>query len=235
MKVLEKYLIKLWHEAANYNNQTLTAIIDPAKKARILDIGPFRGDLILKRVKNIREAEIYAVDNDPEAIKSCKKLGIRVKQYNVEKGLPYKSNQFDIVSANQIIEHLTNIDLFVKEIHRVLKPNCYAVLSTENLSSWHNLIAMLLGWQAFSQQISTLKNIGNPLKFSQEQIIENDRHQTIFTLFGLKSLFELHGFIIEKSFGAGYYPLPNPFSEIFSKLDPNHSAFIGIKVRKPSK
>lgn len=232
MRLFEKYFTKLWHEAAQHNNQTLTEYIDPAKRAKVLDIAPFRGDLILKRVKNIKKPQIYAVDIDREAVKSCKKLGIMVKQYDIEKGLPYKSDQFDIVSANQIIEHLTNIDLFVKEIHRVLKPNCYVVLSTENLSSWHNLFAMLMGWQAFSQQISTLKNIGNPLKISPEEVVASDRHQTIFTLFGLKSLFELHGFIIEKFFGAGYYPLPSPLAKTFSKLDPNHSAFIGIKARK---
>ena len=103
MKVIGKYFIKLWHDAAKHNNQILTSYIDQAKSAKVLDIGPFRGDLILERVKNIKKPDIYAVDNDNDAIKSCQELGIKTKKYDIEKGLPYKTNEFDIVSANQII------------------------------------------------------------------------------------------------------------------------------------
>ena len=234
MKVIGKYFIKLWHDAAKHNNQILTSYIDQAKSAKVLDIGPFRGDLILERVKNIKKPDIYAVDNDNDAIKSCQELGIKTKKYDIEKGLPYKTNEFDIVSANQIIEHLINTDLFVKEIYRVLKPNGYLVLSTENLSSWHNLFALLMGWQAFSQNISHLKNIGNPLRIWGNSIGE-DIHRQIFTPRGLMELTEIHRLKIEKSFGAGYYPFWGSLSKIFSKIDLTHCAFIGLKARKPTK
>lgn len=37
-----------------------------------------------------------------------------------------------------------------------------------------------------------------------------------------------HEIFEEKILGAGYYPLPN----FFSKVDPRHSAFLTIKIRK---
>jgi len=43
-----------------------------------------------------------------------------------------------------------------------------------------------------------------------------------------KEIFEIKGFKVEKILGSGYYPLPN----LFAKLDPKHSAFLTIKVRK---
>lgn len=234
MKVIKKFFLKLWHDAAKHNNQTLSSYIEPTKSARVLEIGPFRGDLILERVKNVKKPDIYAVDIDQEAIKSCQKLGIRAKRYDIEKGLPYKSNFFDIVSANQIIEHLVDIDLFMQEIYRVIKPNGYLVLSTENLSSWHNLFAIFLGWQAFSQNISRLKNVGNPLRIWGESIGE-DIHRQIFTPRGLKEITDIHRLKIEKVFGAGYYPFWGNLSKIFSKIDPAHCAFIGLKARKAAK
>ena len=234
MDFLSNYQKKIWQSSASLNNNILISYVKPAKTARILDIGVFRGILAVERFKNIKNPHIHAVDIDDEAISSAKKLGIKTKKFNIEKGLPYKSNFFDIVSANQIIEHLVDVDLFMKEIYRVLKPKGYLILSTENLSSWHNLFALLMGWQAFSQHISHLKNIGNPLRILGNSIGENI-HRQIFTPRGLTELTEIHRLKIEKSFGAGYYPFWGSLSKIFSKIDPTHCAFIGLKARKIAK
>ena len=234
MDFLSNYQKKIWQSSASLNNNILISYVKPTKTARILDIGVFRGILVVERFKNIKNPHIHAVDIDDEAISSAKKLGIKTKKINIEKGFPYKSNFFDIVSANQIIEHLVDVDLFMEEIYRVLKPNGYLLLSTENLSSWHNLFALLMGWQAFSQHISHLKNIGNPLRIWGNSIGE-DIHRQIFTPRGLTELTEIHRLKIEKSFGAGYYPFWGSLSKIFSKIDPTHCAFIGLKARKIAK
>lgn len=231
--MLKSYLTNVWTDSAVLNNQILKSLITPAKKAKILDIGVYRAELILDRVKNIKKPEIFAVDLDSQAISSCKKMGIKAKKYNIEKGLPYKSGYFDIVSANQIVEHLVDIDMFFSEINRVLKPKGYLILSTENLSSWHNLFALLLGWQAFSQHISTKKNVGNPLKLNLE--IGGDKHDChlqIFTPRGLKDLAQIYNLKVEQQYGAGYYPFRGNLSKLLSRIDKTHSAFIGIKARK---
>lgn len=228
--VLLNYLAKIWHEAATLNNNIIISEIEPKANVNILDIGFFRGDLVTKRFKKNKNSQIYGVDIDAKAISSAKDLGIITKKYNIEKGLPYKSDFFDIVVANQIIEHLIDIDLFVKEIFRVLKPYGYVVVSTENLSSWHNIFALVLGWQAFSQHISTKIYIGNPMRLTQGEA--SDIHNKIFTLRGLKDLFNTYNFKIEGAFGAGYYPMPGILGRILAKLDPYHSAYIGFKARK---
>lgn len=231
--MLKSYLTNVWTDSAILNNQILKSLVKPQKKAKILDLGCGTGELIVERVTAINKPEIYAVEIDETHFKEIKKMGIKVIKTDIEKGLPYKNNYFDIISANQIIEHLVNVDLFMEEIYRVLKPHGYVILSTENLSSWHNLFALFLGWQAFSQHISTKKNIGNPLKLNLAVGGESyDCHIKIFTPRGLQELTQMNKLKIEKLYGAGYYPFRGILSRLLSKLDPTHSAFIGIKARK---
>lgn len=234
-KFVSKILLKIWLDSAENNKELLTNSIEPVESAKVLDIGCHNGEQILSRVKRIKNPQIYGTDIDFELIALSKKLGIKAVKSDAEKDLPFKSNFFDIVSANQIIEHLVNIDGFAKEIHRVLKPKGYLILSTENLSSWHNIFALLFGWQAFSQHISAIKSVGNPLRvFKYKNLPRGYMHNRILTPKGLTELLELHGFRMEKFFGAGYYPFPPPLSRILSKLDPTHAAFIGVKARKIS-
>jgi len=54
------------------------------------------------------------------------------KVCNVEKRLPYKSNTFDFIKAEQVLEHIKNMGCFVDECYRVLKPNGKIWLKTDN-------------------------------------------------------------------------------------------------------
>lgn len=234
-KIFKNFLKIVWLNSAKLNNQIITSLITPSKHAKILDVGCADGREIIKMVKNIKNSQIWGVDIESQAVLTAKKLGIKAAKSNIEEGLPFRSNFFDVVIANQIIEHVHNVDFFVKEIKRVIKPNGFLIVSTENLSSWHNLFALLLGWQAFSQHISTLANIGNPMRMANYTGYNiYGMHDKIFTPRGLKELFELYGFKIEKSFGAGYYPFTSIVSRTLSHIDPAHTAFIGLKARKVS-
>ena len=231
--MLKSFLLNTWTDSAILNNILLKSLIDQANKARILDVGCGTGELIIERVSVVKKPEIYAVEIDQKFFKEVKNRGIKVTKANIAKGFPYKDNFFDIVSANQIIEHVVDVDFFIEEIYRVLKPKGYLVLSTENLSSWHNIFALLLGWQAFSQHISLKKNIGNPLKLNINHSSKNyDSHIKIFTPKGLKELIELYHFKISNFYGAGYYPFRGNLSKIISTIDPTHCAFIGLKAIK---
>ena len=52
---------------------------------------------------------------------------------------------FDVVHANQVIEHVFDLDRFVSEIKRVLAPGGRAIICTENIASWHSVAALFLG------------------------------------------------------------------------------------------
>ena len=235
MKVLLKnYLWKIWLQAAQDNNARLASLVEAAKAATLLDLGCDDGVVALERVKDkITNPLIYGLDVSPQKVRLARKRGIKATVANLEHPFPYANNSFDLVTANQIIEHLVNVDGFLKEVHRVLKPGGYLILSTENLSSWHNIVALLFGWQAFSQHISLVRNVGNPLRpFGYGKSKPQGMHVRIFTPRGLREMLEIYRLVVERTFAAGYYPFPPPVSGLFSVVDRVHAAFIGVKARK---
>lgn len=69
---------------------------------------------------------------------------------------------FDLVHANQVIEHLYETDLFIKEIYRILKKGGYAIISTPNLAGLHNIVSLILGKQPFPAHVSNEIVLGTP-------------------------------------------------------------------------
>jgi SAM-dependent methyltransferase len=140
---------------------------------------------------------------------------------------PIESEYADLIHAGQVIEHLSYTDIFIKEIKRVLKPGGYAVISTPNLASWHNVLWLMRGKQPMTCMVSDEMGC-SPL----EQNMSYPQHRRIFTFEGLTNLLEYHGLKVEAVKGAGYYPLPKLCQQVISKLDKKHSAYIVVKARK---
>ena len=57
-------------------------------------------------------------------------------------------------------------------------------------------------------------------------------HKRIFTFSALKELFEYHGFKVERIVGVGYHPFPTKIARILSWIDPSHTVYLTMKVRK---
>ncbi len=230
MSLLKTFLLNLWLSAGAKNNQNILDLCEINSNARFVDLGCNDGKWSIKVARKIDTKLTFGLDLYEKQLKKAAKLDINILKGDLNEKLSYKSNFFDVVHSNQVIEHLANVDNFVTEIYRILKPGGYAVISTENLSSWHNIIALIFGWQAFSQHISQKYHIGNPFSPHYGKKLRGGwTHNIIFTYFGLQKIFTNYGFTVEEVRGSGYYPLPN----FFARLDLRHAHFIAIKVRKP--
>lgn len=79
--------------------------------------------------------EVDGIDISEEAVSQAKKIfkadGLNYIQHTVE-SLPYEDNTFDLVVSLETIEHVDDVDSFLKEIKRVLKPDGVVVLSCPN-------------------------------------------------------------------------------------------------------
>ncbi len=64
---------------------------------------------------------------------------ICVLDFNKEK-FPFQDKQFDTVLAGDVIEHLENPSMFLREINRVLKKDGKLLLSTPNANYWWTII-----------------------------------------------------------------------------------------------
>jgi SAM-dependent methyltransferase len=210
-----------------------SALRAEAPVARLLDIGCDDGE----RSRSFGDAALaralYGIEAVPARAALAAQRGLHVEVGDVEAGLPWEDEFFDAVVSNQVIEHLRDTDTFVTEIRRVLKPGGVAVVSTENLASWHNVFAAALGWQPFSltNVTSTRSGLGNPLALHRDaaqQQPETWQHVRVFAFRGLVELFQSHGLPVEAVRGAGYYPFPGRLA----RMDARHAALITLTARR---
>ncbi len=217
--------------ATNLDN--IVSLFDRRPGHVLLDVGCDDGERSLLFARAIGTVEIHGVEIVAERAAEAEQRGIVVSRADLNARLPYDDASFDVVVSNQVIEHLADTDMFVAEIARVLRPGGYAVTSTENLASWHNIGALILGWQPFSlTNVSRVRQgLGNPLAIHRQEeglTLETWQHLRVFGYRGLRELFEVHGLAVEDVRGAGYYPLPGKLA----RLDPRHAAFLAVKARK---
>ena len=74
---------------------------------------------------------------------------------DVSSHLPVEEGSFDVVVAGEIIEHVPNPDLLLREIRRALRPGGTLIVSTPNLVSWANRLLVPLGVQPLGTETSS--------------------------------------------------------------------------------
>jgi SAM-dependent methyltransferase len=219
--------------AASGNFANIRRVLAGAPPDAILvDLGCDDGGHTLEFAAAARARRVCGVDVVEERGAVARARGVDFTLADLNEELPFGDATFDVVVSNQVIEHLSDTDRFVHEVHRILRPGGIAVVSTENLASWHNVLALLLGWQPFSlSNVSgTQLGLGNPLAVQRGDppALRSWEHLRVFAYRGLKELFEAHGLAVENVVGAGYYPLP----AALARLDPRHAAFLTVTARK---
>ncbi|KKM84301.1 hypothetical protein LCGC14_1300640 [marine sediment metagenome] len=222
MKLLEKLKTDLIVDSRDRYKEAILSLLEENPDAVVLDVGC--GDRkrltykALDRIGTVRKA--FGLD-----LEHKKEDRIEVRYCDLDEGLlqPFPFNPgFDVIIASQLIEHLRNTDNLIKEMHRVLKPSGYAVVSTPNLASWHNLVYLLLGKQP---DVATVSDELYPWK-------EKPGHCRIFTATELIKLLEFHGFVVEEVIGTSYYPLMGRLANRLARRDWRHAGNITVKVRK---
>ena len=240
----KSWLGKMGTNAVKAREKTIFELIEKeskrGNKTKLLGLGCSNGNFTLAASRKVGgEVDICGFDISKKSLNDAQSKGINTVLYDLNKELPLKAHSCDIIVSDQVIEHLTNPETFIKEVYRVLKPGGYAIISTENLSSWNNLLALLFGYGPPPMHYSDEKNIsGIPLlspNYGKTYIYDYPPHVKLFTRHVLKELFKIHGFQIEKLTGGGYYPVPKFLMRMMSKIDPTHSPYITIKIRKPDK
>jgi SAM-dependent methyltransferase len=222
-----QYASRTFDEAMILNLENIGIFLSEFSKRQsvsILDLGCWDGANLVGYAAS--GAQLTGVEMSHPAAILASHRSVRVIQADLNDSLPFGDQSFDVVTSNQVIEHLCDTDIFLRESHRVLRPGGLVIVSTENLSSWHNVFALMLGWQAFSlSNVSHLNlGLGNPLAIHRgsEQSEKGMEHQRIFSYRGLQELLRCHGFARVRIAGAGYYPLPGRVG----RIDPRHAAFL---------
>jgi SAM-dependent methyltransferase len=198
----------------------------------MLDLGCDAGGRTTWVAERVGATLLSGLEIAPDRAEAAAARGIDARVGDLSEPLPFEDQTFDLIVSNQVIEHVVDTDNFVRETYRLLKPGGRAVVSTENLASWHNVGSLVLGWQPFSltNVSETAQSVGNPLGVHRGESGVARGHLRVFAYRGLRELFALHGFVVDGVLGAGYYPLPRRLA----RIDPRHAAFITIGAHRPS-
>lgn len=148
----------------------------------LLDIGSVP-PLLLGALKQL-EYRVQGVDIAPERFESSfTKHGIPVAKCNIEtERLPFPDHAFDLVTFNEIFEHLRiNLVFTMSEVLRVTKHNGTLLLSTPNLKSLSGIINFIARSKACSCQegifdeylkLSTLGHMGHVREYTPREVSE---------------------------------------------------------------
>ena len=97
------------------------------KDLKLLDIGCGHGNIL----RQFFPKNAVGIDNDRLILKMARERGHKnVKYANLEKGIPFKNESFEAVTAVHVIEHLKNINFLFEEVYRVLRPGGYFYIDT---------------------------------------------------------------------------------------------------------
>jgi SAM-dependent methyltransferase len=209
----------------------------------VLDVGCADGSFLF-RYLDYKPEVFHGIEASPSLRKQAEAKGILVTAVDLNGVWPYPDNTFDVVHCSQVIEHLHNTRLFVQEMKRVLKPGGTALVTSENLTSFLNTGAMMLGYTPFTLMRVCGWYLGNPLGLHYQEHVEEGvpitdpafagvtGHIRALSVLQAKELFERVGFPAEVS-SIGLMPLPDWLGTKLESLMYRRGHLLLIKARKP--
>lgn len=154
---------------------------------KILDVGCYDGRDTVTFIQ--KGNEVYGIEVLEEPALKAREKGVSVEVFDIDKceTWPYEDSFFDIVIAGDIVEHVIDVDRFMQNAHRVLKPEGHLYISTPNLGSIGRRLLLLLGKNPFIEvswrdEVNGFPAVG---------------HVRYFTKGSLQSLLEHSGFTVE--------------------------------------
>ena len=152
---MSKYYNEFW---SKYKNQhlgdfafkwpVLKKIIPLRTDQKILDFGCGTGKITQKMREISPKNKFVGVDVSETAIWIAKKKHPWANFYSVQDGekFPFKKNNFDLILAADVIEHVYNTKKTFSELVRVLKPKGKILISTPYYGFIKNLLIIAFGF-----------------------------------------------------------------------------------------
>ena len=180
-------------------------------KGKTLDIGWYQVPNIF--LKNAVGLDVIVPKTLPQQYSKAYKLNLKdIYKY------PFKDSSFDSVLAGEVIEHVPNLDAFMKEINRILKKGGVFVISTPNPASPVEIAVHLFKW-IFG------------IDYDQGKKGEHV-HEFLFT--NMITLMNIYGFKVKKIRGT-YIQIPGTLIQIPINIQPLTycTIYIAKKISEP--
>lgn len=217
-----------WIEAREreYNQQRVELLLHKtgltSLSGNVIDLGCGDGGILKYLGKLFPNTTLYGADISEKGVALTKKIATKhAKSLDFNEKLPYKSNYFDFILNQEVIEHLQDPDSFMEECFRILKPGGHIILTTPNLLAWFQRVLCVLGIVPTFHEVSKRnRQFGlGPLK----RVITNTQpvgHIHVFTLPALKDMLRAYGFEVTTVAGARVpHRFPQPVGFLYNRLD----------------
>ena len=225
-------MARIYTRAARDNKDAVASLMLPIPGGTLVDVGCADGADAIALRDQVGAGTTIGLELAEQFVGPARERGVDVRQIDLTERWPLEDGSVTALHSNQVIEHLSQTDHFMREIRRVLASDGYAVVSTNNLSSWHNVVALTLGWQPLPCHVSDDAVVGNPLAMEETRYGETiHRHLRIFTGRALRGLAEAHGLRLDAEVGSGYYPLVGRPAQMMASVDRRHSAYLVQRYR----
>jgi SAM-dependent methyltransferase len=110
------------------------AALGLSPSARVLDIGTSTGTN-LRMLRDAGYERVLGVDQSVEAIRHCEAKGLGQVHHGDICALPFADESFDLVLATDIVEHVVDDALALREVARVLAPGGSLLLTAPAFQS----------------------------------------------------------------------------------------------------
>ncbi len=108
-------------------------------KGRLLDVGCAFGDCLLEAI-DLGWNDVRGVELSTYAYKLAKQKGLNIINSKLE-SKTYPKNYFDVVTSQDVIEHIPSFSSHLKNIHTVLRPGGIVFIVTPDIGgSWRRLL-----------------------------------------------------------------------------------------------
>lgn len=117
-------------------------------KGKMLDVGSALGDSLIE-ARRLGWKDLYGVELSAYAANESKKRGLSVK-FGTLYSAKFPSNFFDVVTLQDVIEHVKDPVEEAKEIYRILKPGGIVFMVTPDVDGiWSKILGPL--WYHYKQ------------------------------------------------------------------------------------
>jgi methionine biosynthesis protein MetW len=233
----DDYVARKVHNAPlAHRGKRVLELFDPRAES-VLDVGCGDGEVV-SMLKEHRPAlkEAVGMDLAASVVERLARRGARGVQGDAGARWPFADESFQVVICAEVIEHVFDTDLLVREAFRVLAPGGQFIVTTPNLAYLANRVLLMLGVQPLATETSTSRLLGRWLSvFGQNR--DTEGHLRIFTGGALEQLLAMHGFTVERLLGysfPGTMPAAlRPFDRALTVL-PRLSFGFAVSARKPA-
>src|SRR5882724_2881316 len=113
---------------------------------RLLDLGCWGGEGLVRMEAASRFRELYGVDLVPASVERARSRGIHAEVVDLNlQGLPYPDGYFDAVTCLAVVPQVFDPERAVAELCRVVRPGGQLVLSVSNVAFLPIRLALLRG------------------------------------------------------------------------------------------